>query len=174
MLTWHDSFFPESRISKTNVNLLAAWIVVVFDAAGDTVVFLRFPSGIVETERVRVLSSGSQTALEATETLFWEQLVAVVACFIAIRYDIPFLEHGQRGSVWASQEAFDGWNFDDTVEEATGLFQGPGVVIAEIACNLLADLFWSCQNCRWTHRGLTRHLGAAKSSVLRWHKRVSV
>ena len=117
--------------------------------------FLRFPSGIVERERFRVLSSCGQTTLEATETLFWQQLVTVVACFIAIRYDIPFLEHAQRGSIWASQEAFDGWDFDDTVEEATGLFQGPGVVIVEIAGYLLADLFWNCQDCRWTHGALT-------------------
>ena len=97
-----------------------------------------------------------------------------MACLIAIRHDIPFLEHAQRGSIWASQEASDGWNFDDTVEESTGLFQGPGVVIAEIACDFLADLLWNGQDCRWTHDALTRHLGAAKFRVLKGQKKVSV
>lgn len=32
-----------------------------------------------------------------------------------------------------SQEAVDGWDFDDAVEEGGGLFQGPGVIVVEVA-----------------------------------------
>lgn len=102
-------------------------------------------------------------ALEAAETFLSQDSVAVVASFTAERYGVPLFEHAQGESVWASQEAFDGWNFDDAVEEGGGLFQGPGVVVVEAAYDFLAQLFWDGGDGRWKHDALPRHLDAAVS-----------
>ena len=67
--------------------------------------------------------------------------MAVTAPFVARRDDVPFLELAQRGSAGAGEEGFDGGDLDDAVEEGGGLFQGPGVVVFEVAGDFLPDLF---------------------------------
>ena len=57
-----------------------------------------------------------------------------------------------------SEKAFDGWNFDDAVEEGGGLFKGPGVIIVEVAYDFLAEFFWDGEDGCLRHAALTRTL----------------
>ena len=52
MFARHDGFVFVSGISETDVDSLAAWVVVMSDAAVETVVLRWVPGGIVEAERV--------------------------------------------------------------------------------------------------------------------------
>lgn len=87
----NDGFVLVSGIPKADVDFLAGRVMVIPDAAVETVVLVRFPSRIVEKRRV--LSGSCQMALEAAETFLLQKAIAVVARFVAQRYDVPFLEH---------------------------------------------------------------------------------
>ena len=91
MLARNDGFVLTSRIPEANIDLLAGRVIVIHDATVETVVFVRFPSRIVEGKGV--LSGSRQMALEAAETFFWQKATAVMACFVTQRYDVPFFEH---------------------------------------------------------------------------------
>ena len=93
MLARYDGFVLGSGISEADVDFLAGRVVAIHDAAVETVMFVRFPSRIVK--RKRVLSGSGQMALEAAETFLLQKATAVVACFMAQRYDVPFLEHAK-------------------------------------------------------------------------------
>lgn len=69
-----------------------------------------------------------------------------------------------------SQETSDGWDFDDAVEEGGGLFQGPGVIVVEVAYDFLAEFFWDGEDGCLRHDALASTPEGATPRVLPEHR----